>query len=170
MRLYTAILMGSLITTTAFTGPVFAQQSSLPSTMPSTAPVSATSTASSANSASSSSSKSAQKEKVQMDSAKLSPEKAKLYNDTMQKAIDDNKEVREQIHKAFQEADNIMTAEKFDKAAFLAKAKELDQLYAKMRDKNNEAFVSVVEKFSQEDRKILLKARNEHRHSNQQQQ
>jgi transcription termination factor NusB len=110
------------------------------------------------------------KEQLKQDSSGLPIEKAKLYNEIMQKAIESNKDLRAQIHKAHDEADAIMTAEKFDKAAFLAKSAELDGLYAKQRAVMNDAFVSIMEKFSQEDRKTLIKARNERRHRNQQRQ
>lgn len=109
-------------------------------------------------------SKNFKKEIIQQESVQLSPEKAKIYNDAMQAADDGNQDLRMQIHKAHDEADAILTAEKFDKKAFLAKAAELDGLYAKMRERNNEAYVSVMEKLTQDDRKILLKAHNDRRH------
>ena len=107
--------------------------------------------------------KETQKEQLQQESAQLSPDKAKVYNDAMQKAIDSNKDLHTQIRKAYDAADALLVAQEFDKKAYLAKTAEIDQLYAKQRASLSDAFVSVVEKFSQEDRKILLKARNEHR-------
>ena len=145
MKIRKSIVMAALLTT-VFAGPVLAQIS-YPGSYNASAPAS----------------KDTQKEKAEHDSALLPPEKAKLYNQAMQKAVDENKDLRDQIRKAHEETDEILTAEKFDKTAFLAKAAELDKLYAKMRDKTNAAFISVVETFTQEDRKILVKARNDHR-------
>ena len=104
-----------------------------------------------------------QKKEAQKELAQLPADKAKAYNDAMQKANDSNKELRSQIHKAYEEADMILTAEKFDKKAFLAKAVEIDALYDKTRINMNSAFVGVAENFTQEERKILLKTRNERR-------
>lgn len=100
----------------------------------------------------------------------LSEDKAKLYNDTMRQASEANKPIREQIQKAREEADAILTAEKFDKAAYLAKADDIDKLYGKARANMNQAFVSVAEKLSQADRKIIVSNRNARHHQQQMQQ
>jgi len=147
MKINKLIFTTSLLTSLTLSGLAYAQMSPIPDA---------------------SSGKESPKQKSEQTPAQLSPEKAKQYNDTMQLAADSNKELRAQIHKAHEEADAIMSAEKFDKKAFLAKAAELDQLYGKMRATMNDAFVSVAEKFSQEDRKTLLKVRNEHRRQQQQ--
>lgn len=111
----------------------------------------------------SSKAKDAQIEQMEKESAKLSPEKAKLYNDTMKKAIEESVDSRAQIRKIYEEADALLTAEKFDKKAFLAKASEIDELYNKSRAKLNEAFASAINDFTQQERTELLKARNENR-------
>ncbi len=105
-----------------------------------------------------------EKAQISAEAATLSPDKAKLYNDTLKAASDSNKDLRDKIHKAHDESDAIMTAEKFDKAAFLAKQAELDGLYSQVRTKMNAAYVSVVEKLKQDERKILIKTRNDNRH------
>lgn|GEM_PF-4858438 len=90
----------------------------------------------------------------------LPTDKAKLYNETMKQATENNAALRAQIQKAREEADAILTADKFDKKAYLAKATEMDQLYSKARSGMNEAFTSVAEKFNLAERKILLQNRN----------
>ena len=102
-------------------------------------------------------------EQLEKESSTLPPEKSKLYNETMKKAIEDSFDARKQIRKAYEEADALLTAEKFDKAAFLAKAAEIDDRYNKSRAKLNEAFASAINGFTQEERKEVLKARNENR-------
>lgn len=134
----------------------------------STQALAADATAVAGRSARSSKSQDAQIEQVEKESAQLSPEKAKLYNETMKKALEGSVETRAKIRKTYEEADAIITAEKFDKKAFLAKAVEIDEQYAASRLKLNEAFASAIDGFTQEDRKALLKARNENRRRNQQ--
>jgi uncharacterized membrane protein len=98
--------------------------------------------------------------------AQLPPEKSKLYRETMKKAYEEKNDiVREQIHKVQDESDALLTAAKFDKAAFLAKNAELDKLHAESRTNLNQAFASVAEQCSQDERKILAKLRPERKQS-----
>ena len=163
MKKHTAIALFSLLASTALAPAAFAADTA---TSPAAATASAPATKSEAP-AKTSKAVEKQKDQVTQESSGLSAEKAKEYNDAMQAAIDSNNELRAQIRKAHEEADAILVAEKFDKKAFLAKAAELNKLYDTTRGKMDETFASTMEKFSQEDRKILLKARNDRRrHSN----
>ena len=170
MKKQSMVSMIALLATAAFSGVSYAQEAvpaiapaAVPAPAPSVVPTVAPTAALPAAPADKGKTRESSKEQVQKESADLSPEKAKIYNDAMQKAIESNKAMHAEIRKAYQEADALLTAPTFDKKAYLAKTAEIDQLYAKQRAAMSDAFVSVVEKFSQDDRKILLKARNEHR-------
>lgn len=89
----------------------------------------------------------------------LTASKAKLYNDTMRKAAEENKKLQEQIKQVRDQADAILVAPNFDQKAYLAKAEEMDKLIARARTNMNEAFASVASQFSAEERKALLDSR-----------
>lgn len=89
----------------------------------------------------------------------LPPEKAKLFKETMGKTREGNQTIYEQIKQQQDALAALLTAEKFDKAAYLAKTAEIDKLYAQMRANTTQAFVSVASQFSVEERKVLAKMR-----------
>jgi len=89
--------------------------------------------------------------------SQLPPEKAKLFKDTMKQSREKNEATHEQIKKLRKEKDALLTAEKFDKDAYLAKNVEMDKLYDQMRANKDNAFVSVAAQFSPAERKILAK-------------
>lgn len=89
--------------------------------------------------------------------SKLPAAKQKLVKDAMDKAKAENKELWMQGKKLRDEQKAILTAEKFDKAAYLAKSKELNDLRDKMSANRTEAFASVAGQLTPEERLSLAK-------------
>src|SRR6202012_3824653 len=87
--------------------------------------------------------------------AQLPPDKAKLFEDAMKQVHEKNKATADQVRKLHEEQNAILTADKFDKNAWLAKEAQLDKLYDQMRATRRDAFVSVASQFSPSDRKII---------------
>jgi uncharacterized membrane protein len=85
----------------------------------------------------------------------LSDEKSSILKTAMSKARADNKQLNEQIKAKRKDLAALMKAEKFDKAAFLAKNVEVQELISKAARARTEAMATVAEKFSVQDRKIL---------------
>jgi uncharacterized membrane protein len=96
-----------------------------------------------------------QQKPVQSDKPRLSDEKNQTLKAAMAKARADNKQINDQIKAKRKELAALMKAEKFDKAAFLAKNAEMQELMAKASRARTEALATVAEKFSAQDRKIL---------------
>lgn len=93
--------------------------------------------------------------------SQLPADKAQLFKDTMKQSREKDKAVHDQIRKVFKERDAILTADKFDKKAYLAKSAEITKLFTQVHDNMTNSFVSVAEKFTPEERKILAKLRPE---------
>ena len=89
--------------------------------------------------------------------AQLPPEKAGEYKDAMRKAGEKNKPIFDKIRKLREEKTALMTAEKFDAKAFTAKVAELDKQHAEMCANRNAALLSVLSKFSAEERKVIAR-------------
>lgn len=86
---------------------------------------------------------------------KLPEDKAKEFAGAMRAAYDKNSETFEQTRALRKEISNLLTAEKFDKSAYIAKNNELSKLYEKMRTANTEAMANAASKLSQEERAML---------------
>jgi Spy/CpxP family protein refolding chaperone len=89
--------------------------------------------------------------------SKLPEAKQKIVREAMEKARAQNKELWAQSKKLRDEHKAILTAEKFDKAAYLAKAKEMSDLRSKMADNRNEAFASIAGQLTPEERLALVR-------------
>ncbi len=96
-----------------------------------------------------------QQKSAKTDKPRLSDEKFKTYKDAMNKARYDGKHISEQIKAKRKEMAALLSAEKFDKAAYLAKHDEMQALIDKTARLKAEAMASIAEKFSAADRKIL---------------
>ena len=88
----------------------------------------------------------------------LPADKQKIYKDGIQALRAKNTALHDQIIKLQQDISTVMTADKFDKAAFIAKNEEIEKLFAQMRSNTAEAIASIASQFSLEERKILEKA------------
>lgn len=93
---------------------------------------------------------------------KLPKEKADLFRTTMEGLKTDRQASREQFKTLRTELEAIMTAPKFDKAAFMAKSKEIAELRDTKRMKFEEAFASIADRYTQEERKMLVDAMPKH--------
>jgi len=91
--------------------------------------------------------------------AQLPPDKAQIFRDTMKQVREKNRETYEKVHAAQDELKGILTADKFDKAAYLAKSAEIDKLYDQIRGTRRDAIVSVAGQFSASERKIIAQLR-----------
>ncbi len=90
--------------------------------------------------------------------SQLPEEKEKLAHETLRKAREDNKVTREQIKTLREESKAILTAQEFDRKAFLAKSDEIHALHNSMRKNMNNAVADLAEQFTVEERKILAEA------------
>lgn len=87
------------------------------------------------------------------------PEKdAEKFRDTMRQAHEKNRAIHEQMRQLHEELHRIMTAEKFDKSAFIAKNNELKQMQDMMFSNMTEAFAAALSGLSQGERKTLADA------------
>jgi uncharacterized membrane protein len=87
-----------------------------------------------------------------MADSKLSDATKKMIQDTMQKVHADNQTTMDSLKKKREEMSAIMKAPKFDKSAYMAKASEIRDLHDKMAISRSEAFASVAEKMTAEER------------------
>ena len=89
--------------------------------------------------------------------AQLPPEKAKLYKDAISALHSKNAPIYDQIDKLHQDLTTIMTADTFDKAAYIAKNAEIEKAYAQTKGNTTEAIASVAAQFTLDERKTLEK-------------
>jgi hypothetical protein len=73
----------------------------------------------------------------------------------MKEAHEQNKGLYEQMHGLHKDLHKILNANTFDKDAFIAKSKEMQQLHDKVADKLDTAFASAIEPLSQKERHML---------------
>lgn len=95
--------------------------------------------------------------------AKLPEQAANEFRDTMKQAHEKTKATHAKIKKLHEELDALLVAENFDKAAFLAKTKEMQKIEEKAHASMSEAFATAVSKLSLGDRKTLSDAMKEER-------
>ena len=89
--------------------------------------------------------------------SQLPPEKAKAYQDAIDQLHAKNKPLHEQVDKLQQDISALMTADNFDKSAYLAKNAELNKTYEQMHANTAETIAGLAEKFTADERKILEK-------------
>ncbi len=94
----------------------------------------------------------------------LPDDKAKLFRESMEKARTQNAGLMEKARALREEQKALLTAEKFDKAAYLAKSKEIGAVYTTISQNKHEAFASVAAQFTPEERKALAKSFHKGRH------
>jgi len=96
---------------------------------------------------------------------KLPDAKEKIYKDALDQLHAKNKVIYSQIDKLQQEASAIMTADKFDKAAFLAKNADIEKAYAQVHTNTAETVASVAAQFTADERRIMEARHQNHRTS-----
>jgi uncharacterized membrane protein len=88
-------------------------------------------------------------------SLKLSPDKEKLFSDTMKKAFRENDSIREQMDEARERVLSILSASEFDEAAYQAETARLEELRGVMMQRFADATKGLAKQFNQEERKAL---------------
>ncbi len=86
---------------------------------------------------------------------KLSPDKEKLFSDTMEKVFRENDHVREEMDEARERVLSILSAPEFDEAAYQAEAAKLEKLRGVMMQRFADATKELAKQFNQEERKVL---------------
>lgn len=74
--------------------------------------------------------------------ATLPKDKAEKFDDALDEAHEQNKDMYEQIHQLHQQLHDILVADTFDANAFTAKSEELRQLHDKMGANLDKAFAT----------------------------
>ncbi len=87
--------------------------------------------------------------------AKLPAEKRTLVEKALEEGREARKASREDFKKLHEEVRTILTAPTFDKSAYLAKTKQLQELMEKNHTAMTERFAEIATKLNQEERKIL---------------
>lgn len=87
--------------------------------------------------------------------ARITPQKKKLYEDALAAARIRNGQIRSQMDKLRKEREDLLSAPGFDKAAYLAKSSEIDGLSAQMHKNLAEAAANVLAQMSSEERKAI---------------
>lgn len=87
--------------------------------------------------------------------SKLPEKDAATFRDTMKQSHEKDKDLFEKSHKMHEELHALLAADTFDKAAYVAKSKELAKIHATMHDHMTEAFATAVSKLPPDERKIL---------------
>lgn len=85
----------------------------------------------------------------------LSADKYKLYQETMRHTEESNRALREQMTEARKRAADILKADPFNRQAYLAQIKNMQDLRAQMMQRMAESIAGLAEEFSPEDRAIL---------------
>lgn len=104
--------------------------------------------------------------KIKMEAAlaKLPDEKAALVKRHFKEMRAEHRANRESYEKHRDEMKALLTASKFDKQAFVAKAKELASKHSSLKVKGAERLADLASKLNQEERKVLADILPKHGH------
>ena len=91
--------------------------------------------------------------------SQLPADKAQLYRDSMKKAHEENQARFDEEDKLEIELHDILTADKFDKKAFLDKTSQLQAVREKISQSMSESFASVAAQMTPDQRQVLAKLR-----------
>ena len=86
---------------------------------------------------------------------KLSPEKEKIFSDTMEKVRMENRSIRKQIREAREKIFTILTAPQFDAASYESEVEKLHKLRGLMIQQLSKATEELAKQFNQEERTAL---------------
>ncbi len=96
--------------------------------------------------------------------SRLPHDKAEAFHAVMRQAHEQNKDLYDQMHGLHQDLHNILTADTFDRDAFVAKSNEIRELHDKAAANLDAAFASAVAQLSQKERKtVALAMTKEHK-------
>ena len=93
--------------------------------------------------------------------SKLPEAKATAFKATMKQSREQNKDLFAQEKKIHEDLRTLMTAKTFDKDAFIAKDKELQQLRDQMSENRSKAFADALSGLTQDERTSLADAMKE---------
>jgi len=105
----------------------------------------------------------ARKAEMEATLAKLPKEKADLVRASMEKQREAGKDRREKVRTLFKEAQDIMTADKFDKQAYLAKMKEINDLQTASHQARAESIADVASQLNADERRIMADTFGKHK-------
>jgi uncharacterized membrane protein len=88
-------------------------------------------------------------------SVKLSPEKEKLFLDTIEKVRLENRSIRNQMKETREKIFSILIAPEFDETAYESEAKKLHELRGLMMQQLSNATKETAKQFNEEERKAL---------------
>ncbi len=86
---------------------------------------------------------------------KLPSDKEKLFLDTMEKLIQKNRDIHQQIDEARERVLTILSAPEFDEAAYQVETANLEKLRGVMMQRFADATKELAKQFNQEERKVL---------------
>jgi len=95
---------------------------------------------------------------VEQAISRLPADKAEEFRDRMQQAHEDNQDLYNQAHQLREDLHTILTADNFDKDAFIAKSEELRQVHNKIGANLDGAFAEGVADLTPDDRMKLARA------------
>jgi uncharacterized membrane protein len=98
--------------------------------------------------------------------SQLPEKKANVFRDTMKQAYEKNESLNAQVKAQKEELRGLLAAQNFDKAAYIAKAKSIENLKMQMYGARSEAFANAAANLSQEERKILADSMSRKRKKN----
>ncbi|OGW43508.1 MAG: hypothetical protein A2Y66_08135 [Nitrospirae bacterium RBG_13_41_22] len=86
---------------------------------------------------------------------KLSPDREKLFINTMEKVHVENRNIHKQIREARERIFSILTAPQFDEASYQSEVEKLHELRGIMMQRLSNATKELAKQFNQEERKSL---------------
>lgn len=93
---------------------------------------------------------------MECKSAHLTEAQKELFHQTMLKVHEENQQAHEDMHKLREQMHAAMKAQPFDKPAFLALKSQIDAKRAQLEQNRAEAFASIADKYTPEQRACLM--------------
>ena len=94
--------------------------------------------------------------------SKLPDKDAAAFRDTMKQSHEKDKALFDQMHKLHEDLRAIIVAPTFDKDAFIAKNKELDELHHKMHAHMTAALATALSALTPDERKTFAESMHHH--------
>lgn len=89
---------------------------------------------------------------------RVSADKMKTYSSALANAKAKNETIKPQVAKLRQDLKTIIVSPNFDKAAFIAKSNEIENLTEQMHKNTSEATASALTQFTPEERQVLSRS------------
>jgi Spy/CpxP family protein refolding chaperone len=85
-------------------------------------------------------------------------------HETMKQFHEENKAAFEEMHQLYKARHAILAAQNFDKGAFLAVTAQIEKKHEQLAQSRVQAFVFIADKFTPEQREMLVRMMGHHRH------